>query len=57
MTWIDDANICNESYSLTTGDLTDIRMFFLRSMANNCRKKPAKNIVPIIDLGEGLDLI
>ena len=46
MAWINDADIWNESYSLTTGGLADIRMFFFRRMANNCRKKSAEDIVP-----------
>lgn len=46
MAGINDADIWNESYSHTTGDLADIRMFFFRSMANNCRKKTIDDIVP-----------
>ncbi len=37
--------IWNESYSLITGDLTDVPMSFYRNMANNCREKSAEDIV------------
>ncbi len=31
MAWINDADIWNESYSLTTGGLADMRMFFFQT--------------------------
>jgi hypothetical protein len=44
---------------LTTGDLTDMRMFFFRSMDNNFCEKSAEDILSDVDrpFGEGLNLI
>jgi hypothetical protein len=32
--------------NLTTGDLTDVWIFFFRSTDNSCREKSAEDIVP-----------
>jgi hypothetical protein len=55
---VDDADIWDESYSLTAGGLTDVWMFFSEARSNACRKKSAEDIVPNHSLvWEGLNLI